>query len=252
MVKITSEPEVYARYLDMQGDNPLSSAGNIALVMIQNPEAAIFGTRERWKSQGRFVLDTEQDRGAKIFVRPSSGRGYTLADAFDITQTQGRAIQMPHLKDNTPEMEPALAALLKFSPVQMVANHDLSAAAYYDPHHMLLAVNPGFSDSEAFGAIAAEIAQARYHDRGFNREYSREGCELSAQSVAYILCRRFGVSWAQPDLSRLTRYFQGWPPQDRQSVLNGIQDLSKRIGRAIEQSIAPPQRAAPTVRRDAR
>ena len=28
-----------------------------------------------------------------------------MADAFDVTQTQGRAIQMPHLEDNTPGME---------------------------------------------------------------------------------------------------------------------------------------------------
>ena len=149
-------------------------------------------------------------------------------------------------------MEAALSALMKFSPVQMVVNHDLTTPAYYDPHHMLLAVNPGFSDSEAFGAIAAEIAQAKYHDRGYNREYSREGCELYAQSVAYILCRRFGISRDQPDLSRLAERFQGWPAQDRQNVLNGIQDLSKRIDRAIEQSIAPPQRTAPAVHRDAR
>ena len=253
VTEITSDPSMYAQYLDMQGDNPSYSAGNIALMMKQGPEGAtIFFTRERWKSQGRFVLDDQQEHGAKIFVRTPSGRGYTLADAFDVTQTQGRAIQTPHLEDNTPGMEVALSALMKFSPVQLAVNHDLTTPAYYDPHHMLVAVNPSFSDSEAFGAIAAEIAQAKYHDRGFNREYSREGCKLHAQSVAYILCRRFGISREHPDLSKLAEQFQGWPAQDRQDVLNGIQDLSKRIGRAIEQSIAPPQRAAPAVRRDAR
>ncbi len=253
VVEITRSPEAYARYLDMQGDNPGYSAGNIALMMKQGPEGAtIFFTRERWKAQGRFVLDDQQDKGAKIFVRTPSGRGYTLADAFDVTQTQGREFQMLHLEDDTPEMEEALSALMKFSPVQMVVNKDLTTPAYYDPHHMMVAVNPSFSDSEAFGAIAAEIAQAKYHDRGFNREYSREGCELHAQSVAYILCRRFGIRREQPDLTRLAEQFQGWPAQDRQNVLNGIQDLSKQIGKAIEQSIAPPQRAAPTVHRDAR
>ena len=113
------------------------------------------------------MLDDQQDKGSKIFVTTTSGRGYTLADAFDISQTQGRPIQTPHLHDDTPEMEAALSALLRFAPVQMIVNDDLSTPAYYDQHHMLLAVNPDFSDSEAFGAIAAEIAQAKYHDRGF-------------------------------------------------------------------------------------
>lgn len=253
VVEITTSPEAYARYLDMQGDNPSYSAGNIALMLKQGPEGStIFFTCERWKPQGRSVLDNQQDKGSKIFVKTTSGRGYTLADAFDISQTQGRPIQTPHLHDDTPEMEAALSALLRFVSVQMIVNNDLSTPAYYDQHHMLLAVNPNFSDSEAFGAIAAEIAQAKYHDRGFNRAYSREECELSAQSVAYILCRRFGISREQPDLSKLPERFQGWPAQDRQNVLNGIQDLSKRIGRAIEKSIAPPQRAAPAVHHDAR
>ena len=251
--EITTNPEAYVRYLDLQGDNPAYGAGNIALMLKQGPEGStIFFTRERWKPQGRSVLDNQQDKGSKIFVKTTSGRGYTLADAFDISQTQGRPIQTPHLHDDTPEMEAALSALLRFVSVQMIVNNDLSTPAYYDQHHMLLAVNPDFSDSEAFGAIAAEIAQAKYHDRGFNRAYSREECELSAQSVAYILCRRFGISREQPDLSKLPERFQGWPAQDRQNVLNGIQDLSKRIGRAIEKSIAPPQRAAPAVHHDAR
>ena len=253
VVEITTSPEAYARYLDMQGDNPNYSAGNIALMLKQGPEGStIFFTHERWKPQGRSVLDDQQDKGSKIFVKTTSGRGYTLADAFDISQTQGRPIQTPHLHDDTPEMEAALSALLRFAPVQMIVNDDLSTPAYYDQHHMLLAVNPDFSDSEAFGAVAAEIAQAKYHDRGFNRAYSREECELSAQSVAYVLCRRFGISREQPDLSKLPERFQGWPAQDRQNVLNGIQDLSKRIGRAIEKSIAPPQRAAPAVHHDTR
>ena len=34
IMEITSNPEAYARYLDMQGDNPAYSVGNIALVMV--------------------------------------------------------------------------------------------------------------------------------------------------------------------------------------------------------------------------
>ncbi len=252
VAEIAADPEVFARYLDMQGDNPTYSAGNIAMVMKQDPEATIVFTRDRWKALGRFVLETEQDKGSKIFVRPSTGRGYTLADAFDVTQTQGRDIGTPHLEDNTPEMETALAALLNYSPVQVTAQEELGAPAYYDPRSMVLAVDPGCPDSEAFGAIAAEIVQARFHDRGFNRAYSREGCELSAQSVAYILCRRFGISRELPDLSKLPELFRGRQDQGRLEVLNTIRDMGKQMVGGIEKSLAPPQRAAPTAHRDTR
>ena len=252
VAEIAGGPEAFARYLDMQGDNPAYSAENIAMMMKQNPEATVVFTRDRWKSHGRRVLETEQDKGSKIFVRSSTGRGYTLADAFDVSQTQGRTIQRSQLEDNTSEMETALASLLNYASVQVTAQEDLGAPAYYDSQSMTLTVDSSYPDSEAFGAIAAEIAHARFHSWGYNVEYSRESCELSAQSVAYILCRRFGISRELPDLSRQPELFQGRQGKEQLEVLNAIRDMSKQIGSGINKSLAPPQRSAPTPNRDAR
>jgi len=252
VTEITTNPEAYARYLEMQGDNLFSSAGNVALVMIQKPEATRFGTYDRWKRLGRFVMDEERNHSAKIYIKSPTGWGYNLADAYDVTQTQGREAGTLQLQDDTREMEAALAALLKYSPVPVSVNRELSAAALYDPRSKQLAIRPGCPDSEAFGAIAAEIAHARYHDKGRNHDYSREWYDLSAQSVSSILCRHFGIDREALDLSKLPALYQGWQTQGRQRALNEIQDLSKRIGSSIEKSIAPPQRTAPAVRRDAR
>ena len=251
--EITTNPEAYARYLELQGDNPAYGAGNIALIMIQQPEATLFGTRDRWRSLGRFVLEDEQDRGAKIFTKSPSGRGYVLSDAYDISQTQGREVKPSLLlQDDTMEMETALTVLLRFSPVPVVTDRELTAAALYDPKSKQLTINPSYSDSEAFAAIAAQIAHARFHDKGFNQNYRRESYDLSAQSVSCVLCRRFGIEREAPDLSGLPDLYQGWQTQNRQKVLSNIQDMSKQIGGSIEKTIAPPQRGAPTVRHDAR
>lgn len=59
VMEITSTPEAFARYLEMQGNNPSYSAGNIAAVMAQLPEATVVATAERWKSQGRHILNGE-------------------------------------------------------------------------------------------------------------------------------------------------------------------------------------------------
>ena len=64
--------------------------------------------------------------------------------------------------------------------------------------------------------------------------------------------RRFGIEREVPDLSGLPTLYQGWQTQNRQKVLSNIQDMSKQIGGSIEKTIAPPQRGAPTVRREAR
>ena len=251
--EITTDPETYARYLELQADNPFSSAGNVALVMIQDPEATLFGTQERWKALGRFVPEAELEEGAKIFARSPTGRGYVLADAYDVAQTQGREVAgRLQLMDDTVEMDIALPALLKYSPVQITTDRELDMVACYDAQTMTVTLNPSHSDSVAFAALAAEIAHARFHDRGFNSAYSREGYDLSAQSVSYLLCRRFGVDCELPDLSGLPAHFQGLDAQQRRNALGGIQDMAKKIGGSIERSILPPQRAAPTVHREAR
>ncbi len=248
VIQITRDPEKFARYLELQGNNLSYSSGNIALAMAQLPEATVVHTRGHWKDLGRFVLDPELKNGASIFTRSATGRGYNLTSVYDIAQTQGRELRTVQLKEDTEPMETALSALLNFSPVQTVAAENLPSGAYYDPRQMTLAIDTACPDSQAFAAIAAEIAQARFHDRGRNPAYSREGCELSAQSVSYILCRRFGVQRELPDLSGMAKRCQGWEIEDRLAFLKEIQGMSRQIGGSIEKTISPPQRAAPARR----
>lgn len=52
VMEITGSPEAYSRYLDLQGDNPAYSAGNIALAMVQDGDVTVFGTKENGKCWG--------------------------------------------------------------------------------------------------------------------------------------------------------------------------------------------------------
>lgn len=250
---ITTDPAAYARYLNMQADNMTYSPGNIALVMAQSPTATVFGTMERWRNMGRNVRNDELGKGIDIFARAESGKGYSMTAAYDISQTDGREPRKPlQLTDESKEMEAALKALLNYSTVPVVADTEMEAPAFYDQGNLELAINPAYSDSEAFIAIAAEVAHARFHDRGYNSDYIRADSELDAQSVSYILCRRFGVSRDLPDLSRLPDLYKDWMPENRRAILDGIQNLSKKISYSIEKDITPPQRSIPVTRRPPR
>ena len=250
VVEVTQNPELYGRYLNMQGDNPLYSPGNVILVMFTKPETTVFGTRERWKTLHRYVPDIETGKGVQIFAPPGSRNA--LTEAYDISQTEGRPYERVQLANDSPEMESALNTLLNHAVVPVVINHDLERPAFYDDSQMELLVNPACPDHEAFAAIAAEVIHSRFHGKGYNREYSREGYELHAQSMAYLLCRRFGVETDLPDLANVAAYYEGMNPQDRKKVLDGLQDMSKQIGGAIEYNLKPQQRAPviPTPRRN--
>ncbi len=248
---IATDPDSYIQYLTMQGDNPTYSAGNVAIALVGLPDGAtVFGTAERWKTLRRTVKEGET--GVKIFARDQRTNQYTLADAYDVSQTQGQEVKKTVFQDGSKEMETALATLLNYSKAAPVTDKDLDAPAYFDEERKELAINPDYPDSEAFASIAAEVALTRFHDKGYNRDYSWARYELDAQSVAYILCRRFGIEPQTPNMERLAERFEGMTPDEARKVLDGIQDMSKQIGRSIERSLEEQKRSRTAVRRPAR
>ena len=244
-----TDPAQYIRYLTMQGDNPAYSAGNVAIVLAGMEKATVFGTRDRWQSLGRTVLPEEQDHGVKIFARDARTKAYSLTDAYDVSQTQVKDLKHRALREDSAEMSSALQTLLNYSKAEPAVDRGLDAPAFFDEDKRELAINPNYTDPEAFASIAAEVALTRYHDKGYNRDYSWARYELDAQSVSYILCRRYGVEPKQPNLERLGERFAGMDMDECKSVLDKIQDMSKQIGRSIDLNIEAERRRSRTTER---
>ena len=182
--------------------------------------------------------------------------GYGISWAFSMSLfTYAGSLQflaVSLLSTQATLLSTALATLLNYSVVPVVVDNDLTVPAFYDSRNMELAIQPNFPDNEAFTAIATEIAQARFHNKGSNTAYNREECALDAESVSYILCRRFGIDRDTPDLSNLGELYEGWDAQDVRAALTSIQEMSKQIGGAIERDTAPKQHGRGSVRRPAR
>ena len=239
--QIAQSPEAYAAYLDCQGDNLMYSVGNIALALFQKPEVTKFGTAERWKSLGRTVLQSEKPKGFQIFARSSFGKGYQLTDAYDISQTQGRELTNTGIQNGSKEMEQAMETVLNYSAVPVVIDENMDVPAFYDQENLELAVNPRYPDNEAFSAIATEVAHSRFHNKGRNPFYNREESELDAQSVSYILCKRYEVKREMPDLSNLEQLYDGWSSEEVRRALDSVQGLCKQMGNSIDRNLEPKQ-----------
>ncbi len=248
-----SDPGNYASYLEVQGDNPLYSSGNILLAMTQNPGITQIGTAERWRSLGRTVKENERNRGVQIYTKGNFSKGYTIGSAYDISQTTGREVPPPRqITEGSREMEKALEAVMNYSLVPIEVDSALPGPALYDSHTLELYVNPNYSEAEIFKGLAAEVTHSRIHNKGKNVYYTRKENNLDAQSVAYLLCRRFGVKCELPDLSGLTEQYQGWTAPEIKQSLSYIQDMSKQIGGSIEKSITPQNQNRGSMRRPAR
>lgn len=250
--QIVSSPENYAAYLEVQGNNPMYSAGNVTLAMVQNPHITRIGTAERWKALGRTVMDTEKNNAFQIFSRGSFGKGYGLTNAYDISQTYGREITPVQIKEGSKEMETALTTVMNYSLVPIEIDHDLPQPAYYDHNKLVIAANPNFGEGETFAALAAEVALSRIHNKGKNVYYTRKENELDSQSVAYLLCKRFGIPCEMPELSSLTDNYNGWTAPEIRQALSYVQEMSKQIGGSIDKSITPQPHSRGNMRRPAR
>lgn len=82
VMRVTSEPNAYLRYLDTQAINPQYSAANVMLAMAQNPDITYINSLENWGRLGRSV--NREETGLKIRVSDpyvKDGRqyhGYTV------------------------------------------------------------------------------------------------------------------------------------------------------------------------------
>ena len=80
-------------------------------------------------------------------------------------------------------------------------NTGLEVPVRYNERECILEINTEYSTLEVFAALATEISFARLHDRGMNRDYDRGAFQLNAESVGFMVCRRFGVDCPVPDAS---------------------------------------------------
>ena len=244
LMNITTNPGLYEKFLTLQADNISMSAGNVALAIFQFTNPTKIGTRDYWHKQGRYVMDEEMSKGAKVFVPPrnSNYRGYLMGDYYDVSQTTGKPLkESVPLADGSERMNTAFAALLDAAPVGFAENTKLDAPARYNERDCVLEINTEYSAGQVFAALATEISYARLHDRGMNRDYDRESFQLTAESVGFMVCRRFGVDCPVPDTAGVERFYNYYTPDERGKSLDLMRQTARNMGDTVERSIQPRQ-----------
>jgi hypothetical protein len=243
LIAVTTNPSLYAQYLVLQADNIGLSAGNVALAMSQLSTPTKIGTIDFWHNQGRYVMDEEMQRGAKVFVPPRNKnfRGYLMGSYYDISQTAGKPMKEPAPLTEGRRMETAFAALLDTAPVGFVENTELKTPVRYSERDCVLEINTGYSTEEVFVALATEISYARIHDRGMNRDYDRESFQLTAESVGFMVCHRFGVDCPMPDTGKVEQFYNLYESDDRGKSLDLMRKTARNMGDTVERSIQPRQ-----------
>ena len=244
LIAVTTNPDLYTRFLILQADNIGLSAGNVALTMAQLPNATKIGTTDFWHKPDRRVMAEEMQKGAKVFVPPrnSSFRGYLMGSYYDVSQTSGKPMkEIAPLAEGTDRMNTAFAALLDTAPVGFVENTKLDMPVRYNERDCVLEINTGYGTEQVFAALATEISYARIHDQGQNRDYDRGAFQLTAESIGFMVCRRFGVDCPLPDTGSVGQFYNFYEADERGKSLDLMRQTARNMGDTVERSIQPRQ-----------
>lgn len=212
----------FRAYLDAQARFHTYSFGNVLLILAQKPDATRVAGYRTWKSLGRQVRRGE--KGIRIIV-PLRGRaGSSPAEAgaedsggtgisgdeglrpertivrfgtgsvFDISQTEGEPIPdlgVPVLEgDEGSALYERLATLADDEGIRLEHTDQLpreSMMGYYQPDQRRIVVREA-APRQMTKTLAHELA----HHFGAGVESSPEE-ETMAESVAYVVCSRFGL-----------------------------------------------------------
>ncbi len=199
----------YREYLNVMTKFHSYSFNNVMLIYRQNPDATFVAGSHAWRRNfSRHVKKGE--RGIRILAPvgfrskdPFTGEesmkiGFRMTTVFDVSQTEGRPLpefEIPRLKEQIENYEEVMKVLRLVSPVPVVFK-TLSPMihGYYSREKKEIVLNENLGESQTVKTLIHEIAHAMVHDsEDAAEEKPSEIREIEAESIAYSVCRYYGL-----------------------------------------------------------
>lgn len=241
-VKEVFSSDRYAQYLQAMSRFHTYSFRNTMLIFLQNPNATHVAGYDRWKSLGRNVnkgekgiqilapakytkvVEVTHDPDGKPLAKPEQ-REMTLTRfkptyVFDLSQTSGRELSQPAhpWTDDHYEYKKLLAAAAKkIFPYQVQLRHSMPRRidSRCDHESKTIFLREGISDMRTFQTLVHEISHMTMHP---SKSVDKQQREFQADSVAYVVCRHFGIDGSQYSLGSF-RYVAAWADAQKLDVL---------------------------------
>lgn len=257
-VRAVFASERYAEYLCAMNKFPNYSARNVLLILMQDPGASLVASYGTWKQFGRHVRRGEL--GIRI-IAPRMGRRKTEQEdqdeddkekvayfrpvtVFDIRQTEGKELPTPCIDELTGSVENyslMYERLLSISPVPVEFKELFdSKKGYFSPSTQRIVLQPGMSEMQTIKTLVHEIVHAKLHDPLLvpdSEGKSRAKKEVEAESVAYVVCQRFGLDVSDYSFG----YVASWSKDKELSELKDSLETIHKTSVEIIHAIQPPE-----------
>ena len=265
----------YAEYLAAMSKFHRYSFGNALLILFQCPAASHVAGYNTWKKTfGRQVKKGE--RGIQILAPcpyqkavsrekkdPTTGQTlygadgkplretefvsatrFKIAWVFDISQTEGRelpSIGVSELTGDVPDFPAIYDRLAAISPLPVEQDTVPGAAKGYTSFlEQRIVIKPGMSQVQTIKTLIHEISHAKLHDpeqTAKGEEKARREKEVEAESVAFVVCKHFGIDTSDYSFA----YVAGWSRGKELAELKASLDIIHSTAGEIINAIQPPE-----------
>lgn len=272
-VKDVFQSDKYKQFLNVMAKFPRYSVNNIMLIMMQRPDAQLCQSFTGWKQMGRYVkkgekgisilapapykIEREQtkldDKGRPVFDADGEPvkekvevtiRAFKVVKTFDLSQTDGKelpTIGPSELVGNIEGYPKLLQALQEISPVPVSFELiDGDAKGFYHLEDKKIVVQDGMSEVQTIKTLLHEMAHQKLHDKDNvpeAKDISRNGKEVEAESVAYVVCQHYGINTSDYSFSYVAGWSEGKETPELKASLDKIRQTASEFIYQIDQKM---------------
>ena len=272
-VKDVFQSDKYKQFLNVMAKFPRYSVNNTMLIMMQRPDAQLCQSFTGWKQMGRYVkkgekgisilapapykIEREQikldDKGRPVFDADGEPvkekvevtiRAFKVVKTFDLSQTDGKelpTIGPSELVGNIEGYPKLLQALQEISPVPVSFELiDGDAKGFYHLEDKKIVVQDGMSEVQTIKTLLHEMAHQKLHDKDNvpeAKDISRNGKEVEAESVAYVVCQHYGINTSDYSFSYVAGWSEGKETPELKASLDKIRRTASEFIYQIDQKM---------------
>ena len=270
-VKDVFQSDKYKQFLNVMAKFPRYSVNNTMLIMMQRPDAQLCQSFTGWKQMGRYVkkgekgisilapapykIEREQtkldDKGRPVFDADGEPvkekvevtiRAFKVVKTFDLAQTDGKELptigpnELVGSIDGYPKL---LQALQEISPVPVSFELiDGGAKGYYNLENKSIVIQDGMSEVQTIKTLLHEMAHQKLHDKDTvpeAKDITRNGKEVEAESVAYVVCQHYGINTSDYSFSYVAGWSEGKETPELKNSLDKIRQTASEFIYQIDQ-----------------
>lgn len=272
-VKDVFQSDKYKQFLNVMAKFPRYSVNNTMLIMMQRPDAQLCQSFTGWKQMGRYVkkgekgisilapapykIEREQtkldEKGRPVFDADGEPvkekvevtiRAFKVVKTFDLSQTDGKelpTIGPSELVGNIEGYPKLLQALQDISPVPVSFELiDGDAKGFYHLEDKKIVVQDGMSEVQTIKTLLHEMAHQKLHDKDNvpeAKDISRNGKEVEAESVAYVVCQHYGINTSDYSFSYVAGWSEGKETPELKASLDKIRQTASEFIYQIDQKM---------------